>query len=253
MLAEARIQNPATDVAPERLQRYQAELAERGWTLVEPRDVADGVRSLLAHFGRVIPQLDGQETFEVTLKPGFGNLPYSQSKNGIGPHTEAPVYDPPPRYLVLHCHKQAQCGGGHTQLADGLAFFNALPAELQLWATRNPVRFTATAQPGQPAQQQIERPMLTHQDGQPLFRFSYNQFNYGDVNPSAADIANPLQHHTETPLHQIAAAGEAFFIAQAVPVLIPEGHVLIWDNWRLMHARSQYQDPARHLTRYWLA
>jgi alpha-ketoglutarate-dependent taurine dioxygenase len=29
--------------------------------------------------------------------------------------------------------------------------------------------------------------------------------------------------------------------------------MLIWDNWRMIHARSRYTDPARHLTRYWLA
>jgi alpha-ketoglutarate-dependent taurine dioxygenase len=38
-----------------------------------------------------------------------------------------------------------------------------------------------------------------------------------------------------------------------VQVLIPEGSMLIWDNQRLMHARSEYQDPVRHLTRYWLS
>jgi alpha-ketoglutarate-dependent taurine dioxygenase len=36
-------------------------------------------------------------------------------------------------------------------------------------------------------------------------------------------------------------------------VLIPENHVLIWDNQRMVHARSAYTDKRRHLTRYWIA
>ena len=47
--------------------------------------------------------------------------------------------------------------------------------------------------------------------------------------------------------------GEAYFVEHNIPVLIPDGCMLIWDNWRMIHARSRYTDPARHLTRYWLA
>jgi alpha-ketoglutarate-dependent taurine dioxygenase len=36
-------------------------------------------------------------------------------------------------------------------------------------------------------------------------------------------------------------------------VLIPEGAILLWDNQRMLHARSAYRDLRRRLTRYWLA
>lgn len=231
---------------------YQ-ELTERGWTVIEPSQFKVDVPTTLELFGHVMPQFGGQTTFEITFKPGFDDLPYSQSKNGIGPHTEAPVYDPPPRYLALHCHRQATCGGGHTSLADGYAFLKSLEEqhpELRQWIDQNKVEFGATNTPGQPGKRSLNASLL--EDGK-VFRFSFNQFHYGDVNPSKEALQTSNVAHSETPLAKIARLGEQYFLEHATPVLIPENCVLLWDNWWLMHARSEFTDPARHLTRYWLA
>ncbi len=32
---------------------------------------------------------------------------------------------------------------------------------------------------------------------------------------------------------------------------IADGALLIWDNQRMLHARSEYADRSRHLTRFW--
>lgn len=231
----------------------KAELLERGWTILPPHLLHEGARPALAHFGRIVPQFGGQDTFEVTLKPGFEKLPFSQSKNEIGPHTEAPVYDPPPKYLALHCHRQAKCGGGQTLLADGLAFYQSLSPDLKQWVDNNDVEFSATTVPGSSERQVHHAKLLEERDGAKLFRFSYNQFRFGDVNPSESDLASPVKHYADTPLDQITQSGERFFYENMIQVLIPEGSMLIWDNQRLMHARSEYKDPVRHLTRYWLS
>jgi alpha-ketoglutarate-dependent taurine dioxygenase len=230
----------------------KAQLLERGWTILPRELLSDGPRPALAHFGRIVPQFNGEETYEVTLKPGFEKLPFSQSKNSIGPHTEAPVYDPPPKYLALHCHRQAGCGGGQTLLADGFAFYQSLSTELKAWADGNDIFFTASAMPG--AERRLHRTrLLEEKDGAQVFRFSYNQFRFGDVNPSEGDLAAAAGQSAQTPLGRIAEAGEAFFYEHMIQVLIPEGSMLIWDNQRLMHARSKYSDPVRHLTRYWIS
>lgn len=232
--------------------RCKADLLERGWTILSRDLLRDGPRPALAHFGRVVPQFNGEETYEVTLKPGFEKLPFSQSRNSIGPHTEAPVYDPPPKYLALHCHRQAQCGGGQTLLADGFAFHESLSPDLKAWAKDNDVVFLASAMPGMSRRRHPAR-LIEEKDGARLFRFSYNQFRFGDVNPSESDLASPAGHDPQTPLGRIAEAGEKFFYEHMIQVLIPEGSMLIWDNQRLMHARGKYSDPLRHLTRYWLS
>ena len=232
----------------------KSELLARGWTILPPALLRDGARPALAHFGRIVPQFHGMETFEVTLKPGFEKLPFSQSKNEIGPHTEAPVYDPPPKYLALHCHRQARCGGGQTLLADGFAFHESLSPNLKQWMAHNEVAFSATAMPGSSEKRVHRTTLLEEKDGARVFRFSYNQFHYGDVNPSESDMASScIEQYAGTPLGSIAQLAERFFHEHVIPVLIPAGSMLVWDNRRLMHARSEYRDPARHLTRYWLA
>lgn len=233
-----------------------AELALQGWTVLAPQALENGVRAALARFGTIVPQYDGADTWDVRMKPGFEKVPYSQSLNGIGPHTEVPVGNPPPRYLALHCHRQARCGQGHTYLADGAAFCASLDDALQRFVHDVPVRFTATLKPGEVSRQSLAVPIMSREAGRPVFRFSYNQFRYGDVNPSEEALSDAAQQPDPggplAPLARLAALATAYFEADAHPVLIPDGHLLIWDNHRMIHARSRYSDPARHLTRYWL-
>jgi hypothetical protein len=237
------------DVAHEQLSR-------KGWTLLTPPMVEGGVCAALERFGVIVPQYNGEKTWEVKMRPGFENVPYSQSRNAIGPHTEVPVGDPPPRYLALHCHRQARCGEGHTRLADGLSFVRSLDLELQRYAHEVPVEFAATLVPGIAKRQTLSVPIVSARKGRTIFRFSYNQFLYGDVNPSEAALASASARVERgdplAPLARLAVLAQAYFETEAVPVLIPDGHLMIWDNHRLIHARSTYADPARHLTRYWL-
>lgn len=239
------------------------ELRRQGWTVLAPPLLADDVRATLARFGTIVPQYNGEDTWEVKMKPGFEKLPYSQSRNAIGPHTEVPVGDPPPRYLALHCHRQARCGQGHTRLADGMTFVRSLDARLQRYVHEAPVQFAATVSPGTARRQTLTVPILSHGRGgdRPILRFSYNLFLYGDVNPSEMALSaasSGLRDGTcasidrNDPLVQLALLAASYFESEAVPVLIPDGHMMIWDNHRLIHARSTYADPARHLTRYWL-
>jgi alpha-ketoglutarate-dependent taurine dioxygenase len=234
------------------VQQSQALLAEQGWAVLDPALLGPGARPILQNFGCLMPQYNGQETFEVMVKPGFEGVPYSQSRNGIGPHTEVPVADPPPRYLALHCHRQARCGHGHTMLADGLQFCEGL-GELERYATDESIEFSATVEPGSRTRQVLQAPMLSAYGDARVFRFSYNLFRFGDINPSDDDVvksAGPL--NANATLARLAQLGEDYFRANCARVLIPDGAMLIWDNHRLMHARSQFSDTARHLTRYWL-
>lgn len=235
------------------------QLSRQGWTVLAPSLLEAGVRAALGRFGRIVPQYNGEDTWEVKMKPGFEKLPYSQSRNAIGPHTEVPVGDPPPRYLALHCHRQARCGQGHTRLADGMTFVQSLDGELQRYVHEAPVQFAATLAPGAARRQTLTVPIVNvGSDGdRPIFRFSYNQFLYGDVNPSEDALRGapndaPARRGRDDPLVRLAMLAASYFESESMPVLIPDHHLMIWDNHRLIHARSTYSDPARHLTRYWL-
>ncbi len=235
------------------LDGYKLLLEKQGWVILSPGFVKDNPELALSGFGQILLQFNGKKKFEVRYRPSFDNLPYSQSKNGIGPHTEAPVYDPPPCFLALHCHVQAKCGGGQTQLADGFEFYNSLDEELKKIAREKSISFSATAQPGYSGKLEHSTCIISNVEKKPIFRFSYNQFYYGDVNPSDCTTTLTPKTDDEECLRRIAKLGETFFNDNSISILIPEKSILIWDNQRLMHARVRYTDTSRHLTRYWLS
>lgn len=236
----------------ETLAQAQAHLDREGWVVLPAGLMPDGPRPALASFGRIVPQYDGQETWAVRVKPGFERVPYSQSANGIGAHTEAPVMDPPPKYLALHCHHQARCGGGHTLLADGLAFSERHGGAQRFSALS--VEFAVTPRPGGEVGQRVRVPLLERRGDDVIFRFSYNQFRYGDVNPSEDALIDPgTALNRDAELVELTDLAEQFFEDEGVAILVPDDALLIWNNQRMMHARTRFEDTGRHLTRYWLA
>jgi hypothetical protein len=232
---------------------FDAQLANKGWAVLAHEAIEPDPADTLRRWGRIVPQYNGSETFDVTYKPGFDDAPYSQSMNALGPHTEAPGFVPPPKYLALYCHRQARCGYGHTLVADGIHFYDkVLSKELRDWSSTNEVEFVATVTPGEGARSGLRAPIRESYHGEPVLRFSYNLFRFGNVNPDAREVRE-VGARPEDPLGKIAEEGEAFFAQNLTPILIPDGCLLVWNNHRLMHGRGQYSDPERHLTRYWLA
>jgi len=47
--------------------------------------------------------------------------------------------------------------------------------------------------------------------------------------------------------------GRAFFEATKTAIKIDRGGLLVWDNWRTLHARNAFSDPRRHLRRILIA
>ncbi|MGW7578644.1 TauD/TfdA family dioxygenase [Streptomyces sp. NPDC054765] len=228
------------------------ELLDQGHTLLEGVTTDEEAAEALRDLGTLIPQYDGQLRYQVKAAPGFEDRRYSKSTNTILVHTEAPGWNPPPRYLALHCRVQARCGSGHTELADAYAFTASLSqAERRVvhgegidWVGHNTAG-TGTAG--------VRRPVVERTpEGRDIVRFSYNLLTAGHYDPPVdADV--PAD---DLPLGalgaELAVRAETFFRAHKVSVLIPENSILVWDNHRMLHARSSYSDARRHLTRYWL-
>ncbi len=234
------------------LARARERLAHRGWVVVEDIGAPDVARRFLSGIGSFLPQYDGNLAYEVTARPGFEAYQYSQSQNGIRPHTEAPGYEPPPSYLALHCRRQAGCGGGHTLLADGYRFIETLPSDLRALAETRPVRFQTTKLPGASVVPSIDRPLIERRVGVgPILRYSYNVMRYDHLHPRIEGADE--EKEVEDPFFRaMCARGLAFFEASCDYVLVPTNGILVFDNVRMLHARHRYEDRARHLTRYWL-
>ncbi|MFI7316910.1 TauD/TfdA family dioxygenase [Streptomyces venezuelae] len=232
--------------------RTQQELLDQGYTLLDGITTDEQAAAALRDLGTLIPQYDGQLRYQVKAAPGFEDRRYSKSTNTILVHTEAPGWNPPPRYLALHCRVQARCGSGQTELADAYAFIASLSEEERRTVQGEAIDWVGH-NTGGTGTAGVRRPVVeSTPEGRDIVRFSYNLLTAGHYDPPVdADV--PAD---QLPLgslgRELAVRAETFFRDNKVSVLIPEDSILVWDNQRMLHARSSYSDARRHLTRYWL-
>jgi hypothetical protein len=221
------------------------QLDQWGYVIVPDVGSLAAAEELVRSVGELIPQYHGSLTHEVTYRPGNDHKAYSQSANTILAHTEAPGWHPSPAYLALFCHRQARCGGGHTDLLDVRKLVAALDADELALMTEAELHF-----PG--PEGGVQSTMLsTDAGGNTVARFSYNLLTTSDYDPTLdADVDQsklPLGEAGRRLAHRVSD----LFRELRTSVLIPDGSLLIWDNQRMLHARSEYADRSRHLTRFW--
>jgi hypothetical protein len=211
-------------------------LDQWGYVVVDNLESLTAAEELVRSVGELIPQHDGLLTHEVT---------YSRSPNTILAHTEAPGRHPSPAYLALFCHRQARCGGGHTNLLDARRLVGALDADELALMTDAELHF-----PGPDGG--VHSTMLsTDADGNTVTRFSYNLLSTSDYHPTRGADVDPFRLPLGEAGRRLAHRVSNVFRTQGTSVLIPGGSLLIWDNQRMLHGQSKYRDRARHLTRFW--
>jgi hypothetical protein len=233
--------------------QHAQELLDQGYTLLHGLRSDEEAAEALRPLGDLMPQYDGRLRYQVKAAPGFEDRRYSKSTNTILVHTEAPGWAPPPRYLALHCRVQAKCGSGHTELADARELLAGLDTTASRAVREEQVDWLGH-NTGGTGTEGVRRPVVEQDsDGREIIRFSYNLLTAGHYDP-------PLDAHPDPetlplgPLGlELAHRAEDFFREHKVSVLIPEDSLLVWDNQRMLHARSEYRDARRHLTRYWLS
>jgi hypothetical protein len=245
--AEAKASLPGADTLTN-------ELDEHGYALVTDLGHQSAAERLLATLGVLLPQYDGRMTHEVTYRPEHRARSYSQSANTIGPHTEAPGWHPSPARLALYCHRQARCGGGHTDLLDVEVLLAALTAaETELLTTAE----VCFPWPHREADSGIVRSTMLRVDreGRPDLRFNYNLLVSNSYDPPLAEHRLPDSDTLMLgePGRRLADRVRDVFESRRRKVLIPDGAMLIWDNRRMLHGRSRFDDGRRHLTRFFVA
>ena len=221
------------------------QLDQWGYVVVPDVGSLTAAQAFVSSVGELIPQYHGNLTHEVTYRPGNDHRAYSQSANTILAHTEAPGWHPSPAYLALFCHRQARCGGGHTDLLDVRRLLAALDDGERALMTDHELHF-----PGPDGG--VDSAMLSIDEaGDTVVRFSYNLLTTSDYDPALEAAVD----HRQLPLgeagRRLAHRVSELFAELRTSVLIPDGALLIWDNQRMLHARSEYADRSRHLTRFW--
>jgi gamma-butyrobetaine dioxygenase len=228
--------------------RYLAEPAVRAaalaavlrWGFVLLRDVParpGQVLEVAASFGFVRETNYGR-LFDVRVEPQPGNLAFTSRR--ILPHTDNPYRDPVPTLQLLHCLRAAD-DGGETGLVDGFAAARDLRAADRSSfdvITGTPVPFGyrdggAELRARQPLIQlspdgRVQGVRFNNRSAQPL-RLGYDRVTafYAAYARWAALLARPERQ---------------------LNLRLAPGDCLIFDNTRILHARTEFRaTAARHL------
>lgn len=238
--------------SPYRGTDLRSTIRQRGYVVVEGIGGPEAGRELLASLGVVIPQYDGRLTHEVRYQEQHQSRLYSQSANELPAHTEASGWQPPPAFLALYCHRQARCGGGHTDLLTVESLLQELDSEEAATMTDEPMLFPWPLR-GSGTGAILSVMLGTTPDGERLFRFNANVLTSNAYDPVIGTRLPADQLPLGERGRMLAQRVQDIFLRRRVRFLIPDGGLLIWDNRRTLHARSAFEDRQRHLTRYFLA
>lgn len=196
--------------------------------------------SWLRRLGEPVKQYNGDLIREIKPDPDIGDDVYSASNiRELTPHTEAYEFEGlPPRYVALWCIQPAQGPGGETTLADGYRFLRQFSPDDQTAMRTRVYEWRSSPSLANLCVEMCARhPILEpHPDGL-VMRYS---------NQDVVHIDDDL-------LPRYIDGGRQFFEVNKLTIRIDRNALLIWDNWRMMHARNGFTDRNRHLRRVLIA
>lgn len=186
--------------------------------------------------GEFIPLYTGVLVGDVIPEPGMDNYYHAGNTKELVPHNEGydfPVL--PPRYLALWCVHPAAGSGGETTLADGYRWLASLTEVERRQLRERSYEFTCTdALRSMGINLRARHPVLEEHDGIPIVRMSCN---------------NIVGAGSDQEVTQLAAKVAEFFRRSRVAIDYDTNDMLVFDNWRMLHARNAFNDNQRHLKR----
>lgn len=235
----------------DRISLCQQLLDEQGFFLLKELPDDFEVGRFLENFGNLIPQHEGEYVYSVKFAVGFENYSDSKSTNSLTPHTDGSDFAIPPHWMALFGVQPATCGGGQTLLADGYQFISSLDSHTQEQLRTRIYSFKSSKGIHSKRTHAVESPLLSNlpEVNRPIFRFSQNLLLHGDYSAPINHAAIEADFFTQKVCEQLAT----FFNTHYISILINCNDLLVWDNWRMIHSRTQYCDPTRHLLRYWIS
>jgi alpha-ketoglutarate-dependent taurine dioxygenase len=185
--------------------------------------------------GDFVPQYTGVMIGDVVAEPGMDDVYHSGNTRPLLPHTEG--YDfmgLPPRYMALWCVTPVEGEGGETTLADAYRWVDRLGEdEVAVMRQRRYLWKTTEGVLRMGLHLESEHPLLEDHEQGLIVRFSYNNLLHGGDR-----LTTRLQE-----------SAKSFFEREHVFVSYERNAMLVWDNWRMLHARNAFTDRGRRLKR----
>jgi gamma-butyrobetaine dioxygenase len=223
---------------PRARERTLAAVIRDGFALLAGVPAEDGrVLAVAESFGFVRETNYGR-LFNVRIEPAPGNLAYTSRE--ILPHTDNPYRDPVPTLQLLHCLRAAD-EGGDTGLVDGFAAARALQAEdpaAYSVLTSTPVSFEYF---DQAAELRTSQPLIQLGAGGRVCGVRFNNRSIRAIRLSYQDVA--AFYAAYRTWAELLARPERRLNTRLAP-----GDCLIFDNTRILHARTAFSvTGSRHL------
>jgi gamma-butyrobetaine dioxygenase len=185
---------------------------------------SEGLSVIGTHFGRIEDLRTDNTTNQNTDQLGY-------TDSAIQLHTDQPFLDRPPRYQLLHCQQPAETGGGNA-VVDALAAAHYL-AELDRPAFELLRTVPVTFHRKQKAFERVLVSPILDFDAPGGFRVRYSYFTLAPHRRPFAEMEawyrayNRFAKLVRDERHQYR------FLLQA-------GDFLLYDNWRMLHARTAF-------------
>lgn len=189
--------------------------------------------------GDFVPQYTGVLVGDVTPEPGMEEFYHAGNTKPLYPHSEGYDFEGlPPRYLALWCETPNTGAGGETTLADARQWAASLDKDdyaylrerVFEWQTTDAMRHLGLdLHPRHPVVDE-------HPDGT-IVRYSFN---------------NLIQEDDER-IGPLLAGAKEHFEREHVAIQYERRDMLVFDNWRMLHARNAFTDTGRHLRRIQIA
>jgi alpha-ketoglutarate-dependent taurine dioxygenase len=190
----------------------------------------------LSRFGAFYPGPSGQVIDDIVPEAGLDDVYYGSNRMSLLPHTEGYEFQGlPPRYLALWCVTPPTGAGGETTLFDVRPLTERMPADERRhleesrfdWISSEGLRRIGLGQ-------LATHPMLETVDGVPLLRFSCNNLVLSEPDEVVESFRERVKQAWD---------------GQHNSVKYARNDIVHFDNWRVLHSRSAFSDPKRHLRR----
>ena len=211
---------------------------DMGFCIIEDASIKEGlVQSVISQLG-FTRETNYGKLFEVRTEVKPNNLAYTNM--GLGSHTDNPYRDPVPTVQLLHC-LESSTQGGESVLVDGFNAAKKLREESSENfenLTNNWINFRFS---DDKTDLRSRVPMVEVNDKHEVIKVRYNNRSIDTINLPSEKIRPfylAYRHWGE-----VIERDELKVIFQLVP-----GEIIIFDNTRVMHARTAFSDKGkRHL------
>jgi alpha-ketoglutarate-dependent taurine dioxygenase len=189
--------------------------------------------------GRFVPNYTGAVIGDVRPEPGMDDVYHAGNTRPLTPHSEGYDFSVlPPRYIALWCVTPAQGPGGETTLADTTDWVAALEEDERARLQNTEYEWKTTEGVNRLGLDlHTKHPILEDHPNGRIVRFSCNNLIRDDDDLSAR-VQERWRHR---------------FDEEHVAIHYQRNDMLVWDNWRLLHARNAFSDRSRHLRRIQVA